>query len=72
MSIVHVAALIVLLVACGKPRHMTVEAVARSVLERFPVYEFRSRNVKEVTAQHVLRSVVVRDGRIHAELGLPF
>jgi hypothetical protein len=49
-----------------------IESVARSVLGQFPVYEFRSRNLKEVTAEHVLRSVAVRNGRVHAELALPF
>ena len=49
-----------------------IESVARSVLELFPVYEFKGRNLKEITAQHVLRSVIVRDGRVYAELALPF
>jgi hypothetical protein len=49
-----------------------IEAVARSVLERFPVYEFKRRTLKEVTAEYVLRAVTVQDGRVHAELALPF
>lgn len=49
-----------------------IESVARSVLELFPVYEVKGRNLKEITARHVLRSVTVRDGRVYAELVLPF
>ena len=48
-----------------------IEAVARATLDHFPVYELSSRNLKELTARHVLHSVRVRNGQLHAELGLP-
>ncbi|HVJ21495.1 MAG TPA: DUF1439 domain-containing protein [Polyangiaceae bacterium] len=46
------------------------EIVARSVLDSFPVYQFDQRNWKEVSAEHVLQSVKVENGKLHATLGL--
>jgi hypothetical protein len=43
--------------------------VARTVLDRTPVYTLEQRNFKEVTAEHVLREVRVKDGRFEAVLG---
>lgn len=49
-----------------------IEAVAKAALEVFPVFEFEQRNLKEVAAEHVLRRVTVREGKVIAEIGMPF
>jgi len=48
-----------------------VEQVAREALAKHPIYEFKGRNLKEVTASFVLRGVQVRDGKLQATLALP-
>jgi hypothetical protein len=46
------------------------EIVARAVLDSFPVYELEQRNWKEATAEHTLKSVSVRNGKLLATLSL--
>ena len=48
-----------------------LESVTTAALTVFPIYEFKQRNVGEITAEHVLRKVYVKDGNVYAELGLP-
>jgi len=46
------------------------EPVVRGALRLFPIYRLERRSLRERAAEHVLRSVIVRDGRLHVELGL--
>jgi len=48
-----------------------IESVATHYLAKHPVYEFRSRNLKEITAQHVLREVRVANGVMQAVIAPP-
>jgi hypothetical protein len=48
-----------------------IELAASKALTVFPVYTLKRRNIRELTAEHVLRSVAVRDGGLHVELGIP-
>jgi hypothetical protein len=48
-----------------------IESVAIHYLAKHPVYEFRSRNFKEITAQHVLREVRVVNGAMQAVIAPP-
>lgn len=47
------------------------EAVIALVLPTLPVYQLAQRDAKEVAAEHVLKSVAVKNGRVEAEIGLP-
>ena len=51
--------------------HGLVQAVADTALARLPIYTLRGRNAGEVTAEHTLQSVEVRDGRLVVKLS-PF
>ena len=48
-----------------------VEAVALGYLAEHPVYELKDRNLKEITAAFVLRSVTVEDGQLKATIAPP-
>ncbi|MDB4975000.1 MAG: hypothetical protein JWN48_3341 [Myxococcaceae bacterium] len=48
-----------------------VQPVAATALAMVPVYTFRGRNVRELTAEHVLDAVFVRDGKLVAQLKMP-
>jgi hypothetical protein len=59
-----------------KPEHeakarSAAEAIARDALTRYPIYELKGRNIKEVGAGFALRSVLIRDGKLQATLALP-
>jgi len=47
------------------------EAVVTFVLANLPVYQLAGRDYKEAAAEHVLKSVSVRNGKVEAELGVP-
>lgn len=48
-----------------------VETVARSALTAMPIYRFEQRTTAEVTAEHLLETVAVREGRLVATMRLP-
>jgi hypothetical protein len=59
-----------------KPEHEAkaralAEGLAHHALTRYPIYELKPRNLKEVGASFVLRSVLIRDGKLQATLALP-
>ncbi len=47
-----------------------LETLLAGALTAFPLYEFKSRNVGEVTAEHVLQRVYVKNGAVYAELAV--
>ena len=49
-----------------------IEVVAANYLRAHPVYEFKGRNLKELTAEYVLRSVLVESGELKAVIAPPF
>jgi hypothetical protein len=53
------------------PVKAPLESGAAAALTVIPVYQFKQRNLGEITAEHVLRRVYVKDGNVYAELGLP-
>lgn len=47
------------------------EPVVRGALRFFPIYRLERRTLRELAAEHVLRSLTVEDGYLLVELGLP-
>lgn len=48
-----------------------VETAVGTVLETLPIYRLDGGDLKDLGARHLLRSVTVRDGEVHATFALP-